>query len=222
MRSHKENTLLVDSVHLEFGRNTVLQNAYITSRTGRVTGVLGRNGAGKSSLFKCIMGGIRPQNMFIRFNDELSVDYGHIGRRVKYLPQRNFMPGSMTLGEAFSLYGVDYDGIVAFDAKFSGYRGMTLRELSGGEARIAGMYLVLMSDAEFCILDEPFSNVAPNCIDKIQALILEQKSRKGIIVSDHMYEQIIGISDDLYLLRDGYTFPIKSREDLIDNGYIRR
>ena len=37
-----------------------------------------------------------------------------------------------------------------------------------------------------------------------------------------MYEQIIGISDDLYLLRDGYTFPIKSREDLIDNGYIRR
>ena len=198
MRSHKENTLLVDSVHLEFGRNTVLQSAYITSRTGRVTGVLGRNGAGKSSLFKCIMGGIRPQNMFIRFNDELSVDYGHIGRRVKYLPQRNFMPGSMTLGEAFSLYGVDYDGIVAFDAKFSGYRGMTLRELSGGEARIAGMYLVLMSDAEFCI------------------------PRKGIIVSDHMYEQIIGISDDLYLLRDGYTFPIRSREDLIDNGYIRR
>ena len=85
-----------------------------------------------------------------------------------------------------------------------------------------GIFVLLMSDAEFCILDEPFSNVAPNCIDKIQALILEQKSRKGIIVSDHMYEQIIGISDDLYLLRDGYTFPIKCREDLIDNGYIRR
>ena len=194
MRSHKENTLLVDSVHLEFGRNTVLQSAYITSRTGRVTGVLGRNGAGKSSLFKCIMGGIRPQNMFIRFNDEPSVDYGHIGRRVKYLPQRNFY---IRLGQPST-------------------------ELSGGEAWIAGMYLVLMSDAEFCILVEPFSNVAPNCSEKIQALILEQKSRKGIIVSDHMYEQIIGISDDLYLLRDGYTFPIKSREDLIDNGYIRR
>ena len=45
------------------------------------------NGCGKSCLFKCIMGGIKPQNIFIRFNDELETDYGHIGERVKYLPQ---------------------------------------------------------------------------------------------------------------------------------------
>ena len=82
------------------------------------------------------------------------------------------------------------------------------------------MYLVLMSDAEFVILDEPFSNISPNCIEKMQALIREQKASKGIIVSDHLYEAIIEITDDLFLLRDGYTFPIKSREDLVRNGYI--
>lgn len=222
MQSDKENILLVDSVHLEFGQNQVLQSAYLTARTGHVTGVLGRNGTGKSCLFKCIMGGIKPQNIFIRFNDEMSTDYGHIGKRVKYLPQNLFMPSNMTLDEAFTLYGVDYDGLVTFDTKYHMYQRRTFKELSGGEARIVEMYLVLMSDAEFCILDEPFSNIAPNCVEKMQVLIQEQKKNKGIIVSDHLYEDILEVADDLFLLRDGYTFPIKSREDLIHHGYILR
>lgn len=222
MQSDKENILLVDSVHLEFGQNQVLQSAYLTARTGHVTGVLGRNGTGKSCLFKCIMGGIKPQNIFIRFNDEMSTDYGHIGKRVKYLPQNLFMPSNMTLDEAFTLYGVDYDGLVTFDTKYHMYQRRTFKELSGGETRIVEMYLVLMSDAEFCILDEPFSNIAPNCVEKMQVLIQEQKKNKGIIVSDHLYEDILEVADDLFLLRDGYTFPIKSREDLIHHGYILR
>jgi len=222
MQSDRENILLVDSVHLEFGQNQVLQSAFLTARTGRVTGVLGRNGTGKSCLFKCIMGGIRPRNMFIRFNDEPNTDYSHIGNRVKYLPQNLFMPSNMTLDEAFTLYGVDYDGLVTFDTKFHMYQRKSFKELSGGEARMAEMYLVLMSDSEFCILDEPFSNIAPNCVKKIQSLIEEQKKGKGIIVSDHMFDAIINVTDDLFLLRDGYTFPVKSREDLVSNGYILR
>lgn len=222
MASHKENTLLVDSVHLEFGKLQVLQSAYITSRTGCVTGVLGRNGCGKSSLFKCIMGGIRPQNRFIRFNDEKDTDYDHIGERVKYLPQDFFIPPSMTLHDAFNIYGVDYDGLVRFNTRFRAFHRKKVAELSGGEARIAEIYLVLRSEAEFCILDEPFSNISPDNIEKIHTLIKEEKTRKGIIVSDHMYESIIGVSDDLYLLRDGYTFPVKCREDLIHHGYIPR
>lgn len=214
--------MLVDSVHLEFGRQTVLQSVFITSETGKVTGLLGRNGSGKSSLFKCIMGGIKAQNRFVRFDDEQKTDYAHIGNKVKYLPQNLFMPAKMTLGKAFDLYGVDYDGLVSFDTKFHAYQRKQFRDLSGGEARIAEMYLVLNSESEFCILDEPFSNIAPNCVEKMQELIQEQKQYKGIIVSDHMYEAIIQITDDLFLLRDGYTFPVKSREDLVRHGYILR
>ena len=216
------NRLLVDSVHLEFDKLQVLQSAFITAQTGRVTGVLGRNGTGKTCLFKCIMGGIKPQNIFIRFNDEAETDYGHIGQRVKYLPQNVFMPANMTLGEAFDLYGVDYDGLVAFDNSFHSYQRMTSAQLSGGQVRIAEMYMVLNSDAEFCILDEPFSNVAPKYVELMQQLIQQHKATKGIIISDHMYEQVMDITDDLFLLCDGYTFPIKCREDLIHHGYILR
>lgn len=216
------NRLLVDSVHLEFDKLQVLQSAFITAQTGRVTGVLGRNGCGKSCLFKCIIGGIQPQNIFVRFNDEPETDYRHIGRRIKYLPQNIFIPGNISLGEAYELYGVDYDGLVAFDNKFHSYQRMTSGQLSGGEVRIAEMYMVLNSGAEFCILDEPFSNVAPKYVEMMQQLIHTHKTTKGIIISDHMYEQVMDITDDLFLLRDGYTFPIKCREDLIHHGYILR
>lgn len=222
MQSDKQNTLLVDSVHLEFRDKQVLQSAFLTAEKGKVTGVLGRNGCGKSCLFKCIMGGIKPQNMFIRFGEEQDTDYSHIGNRVKYLPQNLFMPANMSLDEAFKLYGVDYDGLVSFAPKFHPFQHKRFKELSGGEARVVEMYLVSNTDCEFCILDEPFSNIAPIYVEKMQELIKEQKQHKGIIVSDHLYEAIMQVADDLFLLRDGYTFPIKSREDLIHHGYILR
>lgn len=222
MQSDKQNTLLVDSVHLEFGDKQVLQSVFLTAERGKVTGVLGRNGSGKSCLFKCIMGGIRPQNIFIRFGEELNTDYAHIGNRIKYLPQNLFIPGNITLNDAFNLYGVDYDGLVNFDPKFHSFQRKCFRELSGGEARVAEMYLILNSDSEFCILDEPFSNIAPIYVEKMQKLIQQQKRDKGIIVSDHLYEAIMQIADDLFLLKDGYTFPISSREDLVRHGYILR
>lgn len=215
-----DNKLLVDSVHLEFPGKQVLQSAFLTAEKGKVTGVLGRNGTGKSCLFKCIMGGIKPQNMFIRFGDKQDTDYAHIGNRIKYLPQNQFVPATMTLDKAFKLYGVDYDGLVSFAPKFHPFQRKCFYELSGGEARLVEMYLVLNTDCEFCILDEPFSYIAPIYVEKMQALIKEQKQYKGIIVSDHLYEAIMQVSDDLFLLRDGYTFPIKSREDLIQHGYL--
>lgn len=222
MQSDKQNTLLVDSVHLEFRDKQVLQSAFLTAEKGKVTGVLGRNGCGKSCLFKCIMGGIKPQNMFIRFGEEQDTDYSHIGNRVKYLPQNLFMPANMSLDEAFKLYRVDYDGLVSFAPKFHPFQHKRFKELSGGEARVVEMFLVLNTDCEFCILDEPFSNIAPIYVEKMQELIKEQKQHKGIIVSDHLYEAIMQVADDLFLLRDGYTFPIKSREELIHHGYILR
>ncbi len=220
MEENENGKLLIDSVQLRFGDNVVLQSAYVTSYKGRVTGVLGRNGTGKSCLFKCIMGGIRPQNKYIRIDDEPRTDYGHIGLRVKYLPQAHFIPLGMTLPQAYDFYGVDYEGLVRLDDKFDCLRDLKVKQLSGGERRIAELYMILNSDAEFCVLDEPFSNIAPIYDEKIRAMIQEQKANKGIIVTDHVYEEILRVADDLFLLSDGFTYQIHSRDDLVRLGYI--
>ena len=60
MDKHK---LIVDSVVVRFGQKTVLSGGYITSETGMVTGLLGRNGAGKSCMFRALMGGLRVENV---------------------------------------------------------------------------------------------------------------------------------------------------------------
>lgn len=59
------------------------------------------------------------------------------------------------------------------------------------------MFIIIKSPSDFCILDEPFSNIAPIHVEKMQSLIREEKANKGIIVSDHLYEAIIQVSDNL-------------------------
>ena len=153
MDKHK---LIVDSVVVRFGPKTVLSGGYITSETGMVTGLLGRNGAGKSCMFRALMGGLRVENVMVSM-DEKPVDRQIIGRYIKYLPQGRLIPEGMQLHRAFDLYGVNYWTFVNRAPKFSRHYDTPLYELSGGEARLAELYLVLLSEAPFYILDEPFT-----------------------------------------------------------------
>ena len=101
MDRHK---LIVDSVVVRFGQKTVLSGGYITSSTGMVTGLLGRNGAGKSCMFRALMGGLRVENVMVSI-DGKPVDRQHIGKFIKYLPQGQLLPESVKLHRAFELYG---------------------------------------------------------------------------------------------------------------------
>ena len=214
-----KHRLIVDSVVVRFGDKTVLSGGYITSETGMVTGLLGRNGAGKSCMFRALMGGLRVENVMVSI-DEAPVDRTSIGRSIKYLPQERLLPGGIKLRRAFALYGVDYWGFVNRFPKYSRFYHSTLGEMSGGEARLAELYLVLMSEAPFYILDEPFSQVDPVSIEAVQALIRERSRDHGIIVTDHNYEAISSVADNLFVIADGYTAPVRSREDLVRHGYL--
>ena len=68
------HTLLADSITLSFGRQNVLNGAWLRSQTGMVTGLLGRNGSGKSSMFRAVMGQLKAQNCFVRVDDETVSD----------------------------------------------------------------------------------------------------------------------------------------------------
>lgn len=77
--THKAHTLLADSITLSFGRQNVLNGAWLRSQTGMVTGLLGRNRSGKSSMFRAVMGQLRAQNCFVRVDDEAVSDAWHGG-----------------------------------------------------------------------------------------------------------------------------------------------
>ena len=215
-----KHRLIVDSVVVRFGEKTVLSGGYITAETGRVTGLLGRNGAGKSCMFRALMGGLRVENVMVSI-DEKPVNRHIIGKSIKYLPQGRLIPEGMKLHRAFDLYGVNYWTFVNRFPKFSRHYDSPLYELSGGEARLAELYLVLHSDAPFYILDEPFTQVDPVNIEDVKAMIRERAKDRGVIITDHNYDAISSVADNLFVIADGYTNQVRCREDLVRHGYLR-
>ena len=215
-----KHRLIVDSVVVRFGQKTVLSGGYITSETGTVTGLLGRNGAGKSCMFRALMGGLRVENVMVSI-DEKPVGRQIIGHAIKYLPQGRLIPEGMKLLRAFDLYGVNYWTFVNRFPKFSRHYDSPVYELSGGEARLAELYLILHSDALFYILDEPFTQVDPVNIEDVKVMIRERAKDHGIIITDHNYDAISKVADNLFVIADGYTNPVISQEDLVRHGYLR-
>ncbi|MBQ8484238.1 MAG: ATP-binding cassette domain-containing protein [Bacteroidales bacterium] len=221
MHSTEKNTLLADSIRLAFGTYNVLNGAWLRSETGKVTGVLGRNGCGKSCMFRSIMGELKTQGLFVKFNDTVVTGSDEMGRYVKYMAQKTFLPPKMPLKQIFEYFGADYEAFTEDFPRFAMYPDTPVKELSGGEVRIVEIWLCLCSDAPFCILDEPFSYLAPVAVEVIQKLIRRQKEKMGIIVSDHNYEALLEIADEVLLLSDGYVHLIKDRSDLVRYGYCR-
>ena len=126
----------------------------------------------------------------------------------------------MKLLRAFDLYGVNYWTFVNRFPKFSRHYDSPVYELSGGEARLAELYLILHSDAPFYILDEPFTQVDPVDIEDVKVMIRERAKDHGIIITDHNYDAISKVADNLFVIADGYTNPVISQEDLVRHGYL--
>ncbi len=215
------NKLEVDSVILEFGSQRVLNNVYLKSETGKITGLLGRNGSGKSCLMKIIFGTLVPQNKTIRINRQSLINAYRDPVDLRYLPQNRYIPDSLTIKRIFTNYQIDFADFVAYFPEFEKLYTAKLLNLSSGERRIIEIYTILLSQSKFCMLDEPFSQVMPIHVDTIKKLIVREKRNKGIIVTDHLYQHIIDLCDDLYVINDGKTYLAADIHVLAELGYTR-
>ena len=100
--------LEVDSVILEFGSKRVLQDVYMKSETGKITGLLGRNGAGKTCLMKVIYGELVLFNKSVRLNGNSIYNKYRNPDDIRYLPQHRFIPGFLTIKRIFEDFQLDF------------------------------------------------------------------------------------------------------------------
>lgn len=215
------HTLEIDGVLLEFGPKRVLQDIYLKSETGKATGLLGRNGTGKSCLMKIIFGELVPYDMSIRINGNAIYNSYRNPHDVRYLPQVRFIPKSLTIKRVFEDFELDFSNFAHEFPDFKKFYKVKFKNLSGGEQRIVEIYSILASKTKFCLLDEPFSQVMPMHVETIKSLILREKKNKGIVITDHLYTHIIDICDDIYVLKEGKTFLTKSLQDIETLGYAK-
>jgi ABC-type lipopolysaccharide export system ATPase subunit len=169
------HTLEIDSVILEFGTKRVLQDVYLKCETGKITGILGRNGTGKTCLMDIIYGKIIPQDNSVRINEQALLRSTRLPSDLLYLPQFRFIPKSLSLNRIFEDFNLEFSEFIHVFPEFEKYDKSKLWALSGGEQRIVEIYLIISSETKFCLLDEPFSHVMPLHIDRIKNLILKEK-----------------------------------------------
>lgn len=212
--------LEADGIELWFGENRVLSNVHITCETGAITGLLGRNGMGKSCLMQIIYGSLIPRSRSIRFDEERIHDAYKRSDLLLYLPQHPFVPQGFRVDRVFKDYGLSLDEFVTEFPEYEPARRVKMQELSGGGRRLIELWIVLMKPSKFVLLDEPFTHLSPIQLEKAKSMLLMAKHKKGILTTDHMYQHVLDISDKLYVVSSGRTELIESRQRLKDVGYL--
>jgi lipopolysaccharide export system ATP-binding protein len=213
--------LEIDSIRKEFGTNQVLTDISLRCQPGDIIGLLGRNGSGKSTLLKIIFGTLYTDYKFIRINGSILSQPFKIKNTLAYLSQDNFLPKNLTVKQVIKIYSDDIDqkGFLE-DEVLSKVMGTRIRNLSGGESRYLEVKLILNLNTLFVLLDEPFNGISPLHTELIKNMITDKSIKQGIILTDHDYRNVLDVANKYYLLFDGGLKRIKTKQDLIEWGYV--
>jgi ABC-type multidrug transport system ATPase subunit len=214
------NRLEFDSIEVyRHGRN-LLSSVYMSSETGTITALLGRNGCGKTTLLKIVFGATASAQKSVRINGRsLGMHYLQ-ARAIAYLPQGDLIPYYLTIRSALRLFEIEVTKITNVFPEAEAFLDYRPSQLSGGYVRIFEILLVLHSGSPFCFLDEPFTGLTPAYIEKIKEILLTMKGERGILITDHMHKHVMEIADRLYLLANGQTYHITDHSQLVSRGYV--
>ena len=211
------NILEVDSIRKDFGEKQILTDIFLHCETGDIIGLLG----GKSTLLKIIFGTLFTDYKFIRINNKILNQPFKTKNKIAYLAQDNFLPKNITVKQVVDIYSDDINQKRFLDDEvLAKVTGTKIRNLSGGESRYLEVKLLLNLNTHFVLLDEPFNGISPLHVELIKNMIVDKSSNKGIILTDHDYRNVLDVANKYYLMFDGGLKSVKTKQDLIDWGYV--
>lgn len=201
--------LLIKNLCKSFGKTQVLDNINLSLDCGKVHGFIGRNGSGKTVLFKCICG-LLPYDCGLIELDGVPVcfskpQFTKIGALIEspgFLEDRSGYENLKLLGKSS---GVNPD--VAYFMKCVGLdeaRNKKVGHYSLGMKQRLGIAQAIMEQRPYLILDEPMNSLDESAVEIVRNLILTQKA-KGVtvLIASHYKEDIEMLCDTVTLLKDG-------------------
>ncbi|MBO9690161.1 ATP-binding cassette domain-containing protein [Chryseobacterium sp.] len=213
--------LHVDSITKSFNERKILQDIYIGCETGQVIGLLGRNGSGKSTLLKIISGIEHGDTQFIRCDNKILRTIPDRKNRISYLPQDLFLPKYIKIKNLIPLFCNQRNTELLFTSEFvQPFLHEKPKNLSKGEQRIIETLMIIYSQADFILLDEPFHSLSPKVTEELKKNIHQESAYKGFIISDHNFKDVMDISGLIYLLSEGHLKQIKDLSELQRYNYI--
>lgn len=216
--------LKITGLNKSYGKKTILKNVNLDCSVGEIIGIFGRNGSGKSTLLKLIFGTIKADSISIKINSEIIPQTAVIAsKKIGYLPQDTFLPKEWKVQEIIPFFfpnGEDQDKIF-YSKNVSNFEKTKVGNLSLGQLRYLELLIIGNLKHEFIMLDEPFSMIEPIYKEVIKSLLLELKKTKGIILTDHYYNDVLEITDKNFIIKDTEKIEIVDKNDLIKYDYLR-
>lgn len=232
-------SLEVKGLCFAYGRRPVLKDICFRLSPGQVLSVLGPNGVGKSTLFRCILGLLKPQAGDILIDGEsvAAMSPRHLARKIAYIPQSHAPAFSFTvqdmvlMGTASQLSPFFPPGKTQVRAAqhileqlgIVGLAGESFQQISGGEQQLCLLARAMVQGASLLVLDEPAASLDYG--NRIRVMrILRNLSREGygVLLSTHDPDQAYLYSDEILALYDGSVLALGPPEQIIQSPLISR
>ena len=207
----------VENISRSVKSKILFKNISFDLPNNKITGLLGANGAGKTSLFKALAGLSKIDEGKICFFEE-SLHLMSLEERsnagLNYVPQENSLFDDLSLQENLEAV-VELKFRKVSKEKLKQIKSllniMNLEDkanikskfLSGGEKRKTEILRSILLDSKYILLDEPFAGVDPISVEEIIKILKKFKKDLGIFISDHNFRDVINVCDEIILLNQG-------------------
>ena len=196
-----------ESLTKNYGPYPALKDVSLTLDAGKVIGLLGPNGSGKTTFLKIVAGLLTPTTGRVTVNGE---EPGPISKaQVSFLPDTTFFPAWMKVRNAFDLYSDFYEDFNIVKAaemvkSLDIPEDMPFKKMSKGTLEKVQLIMAMSRDAKLYCLDEPIGGVDPATRDYILRTIINNYSETAaVLISTHLIADVENVLDEVVFLQKG-------------------
>ena len=225
--------LRVTDIHVYYGDSHVLQGVSLTVHVGEIVALLGRNGAGKSTTLKGIIGVIPPKSGHVLFNGEDVTGrpvYETVRKGIAFVPEDRRIFQGLTVKENLEVAVLPpRQGLTSWTIErvydvFPLLHRLKNRKggnLSGGEQQMLAIARALVGNPVLLLLDEPCEGLAPVIVEEMGRIISGIKSDIPVLLSEQNAYFALSIADRGYVIDKGVICYEGNRQDMITNTEVQ-
>ncbi|MGB7974259.1 MAG: urea ABC transporter ATP-binding subunit UrtE [Roseiarcus sp.] len=229
-----KSLLTVEGLRSGYGGKPVLQGVDLSVRDREVTAVIGRNGVGKSTLMKAVIGLLPTTDGTIRFNGaDIGAETPHARARrgIGYVPQGRDVFPRMSVEEnlrvGLSISGArtaDFEPVYAYFPILKERRRQAAGTLSGGQQQQLAIGRVLVGQPTLLLLDEPSEGIQPSIVQDIARIVVELNRKTGltVVLVEQNIDMIRAMAQRCYVMDKGRIVAELTAEMLDDSAVVRR
>ncbi len=225
--------LNVKEIHSYYGESHVIQGLSLRVDRGEIVCLLGRNGAGKSTTMKSIMGIVVPREGSVLFKgkDVTKLPLHKKARMgIAYVPEDRRVFSELTVEENLEVayHAVRREGKWDLKSVFEAFpvlkklRNRKAGNLSGGEQQILVIARALITNPELILLDEPCEGLAPVIVEELEKIIKELKGGVTILLAEQNTRFALSVSDRGYVIEKGRVVFSGSSQELTSNEEVQK